>query len=99
MVRILFNEELHFLKKRMAVKTKKYKLIRRIVKKCLDKQPNEEYNIYIMKIEKKKKKRVFQVFFKNPEGKSKYEIVFATSRTKALEGITRIITKIKELYV
>jgi hypothetical protein len=37
MVRILFNEELHFLKKRMAVKTKKSELIRRIVKKCLDK--------------------------------------------------------------
>jgi hypothetical protein len=37
MVRILFNEEVHFLKKRMVAKTKKSELIRRIVKKCLDK--------------------------------------------------------------
>jgi hypothetical protein len=37
MVRILFNEEVHFLKKKAVVKQKKSELIRRIVKKCLDK--------------------------------------------------------------
>jgi aromatic ring-opening dioxygenase LigB subunit len=37
MVRILFNEELHFLKKRAVVKLTKSELKRRIVKKCLDK--------------------------------------------------------------
>ena len=29
-----------------------------------------------MKIEKEKKKRVFQLFFKDPNGMPKYEIVF-----------------------
>ena len=52
-----------------------------------------------MKIEKEKRKRVFQLFFKNPNGMPKYEIVFATSRSRAVKGITKIITKIKELYV
>ncbi len=37
MVRILFNEEVYFLKKRAVVKLTKSELKRRIVKKCLDK--------------------------------------------------------------
>jgi hypothetical protein len=37
MVRILFNEELYFLKKKAISSKKKSELIRRIVKKCLDK--------------------------------------------------------------
>ena len=51
-----------------------------------------------MKIEKEKKKRVFQLFFKNPEGRAKYEIVFATSKARAVKGVTKIITKVKELH-
>jgi len=38
MVRILFNEEVHFLKQRKAVEVKKSELIRLILKKSLDKQ-------------------------------------------------------------
>jgi len=50
-----------------------------------------------MKIEKEKK-RVFQVFFDAVEvGKPKYEIVFANSKAKAVEGFAKIITKVKEL--
>ena len=45
MVRILFNEEVHFLKKKAKVQGNKSELKRRILKKCLDKQPNKEYNI------------------------------------------------------
>ena len=45
MVRILFNEEVHFLKKKAKVQGNKSELIRLILKKCLDKQPNKEYNI------------------------------------------------------
>lgn len=52
-----------------------------------------------MKIEKEKKKRVFQLFFKNTLGQPKYEIVFAISKARAVKGITKIITKIKELYL
>ena len=37
MVRILYNEEVHFLKKKAKVQGKKSELKRRIVKKCLDK--------------------------------------------------------------
>ena len=37
MVRILFNEEVHFLKKKAKVQGNKSDLIRRIVKKTLDK--------------------------------------------------------------
>ena len=37
MVRILYNEEVHFLKKKAKVQGKKSDLIRRIVKKTLDK--------------------------------------------------------------
>ena len=50
-----------------------------------------------MKIEKEKK--VFQLFFKSIGGKSEYDIVFATSKARAVEGIARIITRIKELKV
>jgi hypothetical protein len=52
-----------------------------------------------MKIEKENKKRVFQVFFKNAGGQPKYQIVFAISKDMAVKGITKIITRIKELYV
>ena len=45
MVRILFNEEVHFLKKKAKVQGNKSELIRLILKKSLDKQPNKEYNI------------------------------------------------------
>ena len=37
MVRILFNEEVHFLKKKAKVQGNKSELKRRILKKCLDK--------------------------------------------------------------
>ena len=37
MVRILFNEEVHFLKKKAKVQGNKSDLIRLILKKCLDK--------------------------------------------------------------
>ncbi len=52
-----------------------------------------------MKIEKEKKKRVFQVFFKNAGGQPKYQIVFAVSKDRAVKGIAKVITKIKELYI
>ncbi len=39
MVRIMYKEELHFLKKKVAYNKKKSELIRRVVKKCLDKYP------------------------------------------------------------
>ena len=99
MVRILFNEELHFLKKRAVVKLTKSELKRRIVKKCLDKQPIKAYNIYIMKIEKKNKKRVFQVSLLPQVGKNDYEIVFAWSKNQARKQIIRKILSIKELVV
>ena len=52
-----------------------------------------------MKIEKKNKKRVFQVSLLPQAGKNDYEIVFACSKNQARKQIIRKILGIKELVV
>lgn len=52
-----------------------------------------------MKIEKEKKKRVFQVFYEACGSKPMYEIVFAVQKNEVVGTTGRTIVEIKEVVI